>query len=322
MPNFGKIQFLNGIKKASANPWLFLSYILKKIAPIVPDKVQLSLLHKVYVGKFVDWKNPQTFTEKLQWLKVYNRNSEYTQMVDKYAVKNYVANIIGEEYIIPTLGVWNSPEEIDWDSLPQQFVIKTTHGGGSNGVWICKDKTTFNVVKCIKEIHRSLKSDLYWKFREWPYKNVPKRIIAEMFMTENSNVEVSNDLVDYKFFCFNGEPKYCQVIRNRTTNETIDFYDMDWNLMPFVGLTPNVVNGLAPVEKPQHLCNMISVCKKMAKDIPFSRIDLYVINNKEYFGEITFYPASGFGVFTPDDFNYILGSMLKLPKHSISVNKL
>lgn len=300
------------IQKLKNNPWLLLSFILKKIARIVPDKIQLSLLHRVYVGKFINWNNPKTFTEKLQWLKIYNRKPEYTLMVDKYAVKDYVANIIGEEYIIPTLGVWNSPEEIDWDSLPQQFVLKTTHGGGSNGVWICKDKSMFDRQKCVKEMHRSLKTDLYWKFREWPYKDVPKRIIAEKFMIESLPQKAEKDLADYKFFCFGGEPKYCQVIRDRRSVETIDFYDMQWSHMPFVGLNPVTKNGLNPVTKPLHLDKMIEICRVLSKDIPFARVDLYVIDDKEYFGEITFYPASGFGVFTPNIYNEILGNLLKL----------
>ena len=304
---------MKSVSKIFNNPYLLLSFALKRIAKMVSDKIQLSLLHKVYTGNLVNWENPQTFTEKLQWLKVYNRRPEYTQMVDKYAVKDYVANIIGEEYIIPTLGVWDKPENIDWNSLPSQYVLKTTHGGGSNGVWICKDKSTFNKEQCMKEIRRSLKSDLYRAFREWPYKDVPKRIIAEKFMSENSNDKTSKDLADYKFYCFDGEPKYCQVIRDRNTNETIDFYDMDWNHMPFVGLNPVTRNGLNPVAKPLYLDSMISICKKLAKDIPFSRIDLYVINDKVYFGEITFYPASGFGVFTPREYNEILGKMIKLP---------
>lgn len=300
------------LKKLLNNPWLILSYVLKKIAPIVPDKIQLSLLHKVYVGKLVNWKNPRTFTEKLQWLKIYNRKPEYTTMVDKYAVKDYVANIIGGEYIIPTIGVWDSPEDIDWDSLPQQFVLKTTHGGGSNGVWICKDKSVFDKQKCVKEMQCSLKSDLYRKFREWPYKDVPKRIIAEKFMVESLPQKAEKDLADYKFFCFGGEPKYCQVIRDRSTEETIDFYDMQWNHMPFVGLNPVAKNGLNPVAKPLHLDIMIEICRVLSKEIPFARVDLYVIDDKEYFGEITFFPASGMGVFQPDEWGTKLGDLIDL----------
>lgn len=312
------------ITKIKDNPWLVLSFILKRIARVVPDKIQLSLLHKVYVGKFVDWKNPQTFTEKLQWLKIYNRKPEYTTMVDKYAVKDYVASIIGEEYIIPTLGVWDSPEDIDWDSLPQKFVLKTTHGGGGNGVWICKDKVTFDKEKCIREIKRSLKSDLYWAFREWPYKNVPKRIIAEKLMMESFPRKADKDLTDYKFFCFGGEPKYCQVIRDRNTKETIDFYDVQWNHMPFVGLNPMAKNGLNPVAKPLRLEKMLEICRTLSNNIPFARVDLYVIDDKEYFGEITLFPASGMGVFEPEDWGKKLGDLIEMKgiiqKKSINVN--
>lgn len=300
---------MNKLKKVLDNPWLFLSYLLKKIAPIVPDKIQLSLLHKVYVGKFVDWENPRSFTEKLQWLKIYNRKPEYTKMVDKYAVKEYVADIIGDEYIIPTLGVWDKPEDIDWDELPNQFVLKTTHGGGYNGVFICKNKKMFNKNECIRKLKKSLKSDLYKAFREWPYENVPKRVIAETFMQE----DVNSDLADYKFFCFNGEPKFCQVIRDRSTIETIDFYDKDWNQMPFIGLNPYVKNGITPVHKPQNLNEMLQICRTLSKNVPFLRIDLYVINGKVYFGEITFYPASGFGLFSPTNYNDVLGNMINIP---------
>jgi hypothetical protein len=303
---------MSKLAKLKDNPWLLLSYVLKKCARIVPDRLQLSLLHRVYVGHYVNWKNPKTFTEKLQWLKLYNRKPEYTTMVDKYAVKEYVANKIGEEYIIPTLGVWDRPEDIEWESLPNQFVLKTTHGGGGNGVWICKDKVAFDKDECIREIRRSLKSDLYWAFREWPYKDVPKRIIAEKYMMSKDNDLKKTDLPDYKFFCFNGEPHFCQVIRDRSTKETIDIYDKEWNHMPFVGLNPCAKNGSISVERPNNLENMLEVCRKLAKDIPFSRIDLYVIDEKEYFGEITFYPASGYGKFTPSYWNERLGELINL----------
>lgn len=276
------------------------------------DKLYLKLLYRLHTGKRLDFRNPKSFTEKLQWLKVYNRKPEYTTMVDKYAVKEYVASKIGAEYIIPTLGVWNTPDEIEWDKLPNQFVLKTTHGGGSAGVAICLDKGTLDKTKVLAQLKKSYKTNLYRYYREWPYKNVPKRIIAEKFMSETSNGEETKDLADFKFFCFDGEPKYCQVIRDRSTKESIDFYDMDWNHMPFVGLNPIASNGLVPVPKPTHLTDMIDICRKLAKGIPFSRIDLYVINSKEYFGEITFYPASGFGVFSPEEWSLNLGKLIDL----------
>ena len=292
------------------NPRALISAILVRMAPIIPDRLYLKWLFRLKMGKKLNLDNPQTFSEKLQWLKLYNRKPEYTQMVDKYEAKKYVANIIGEEYIIPTLGVWDKFDDIDFDALPNQFVLKTTHGGGNTGVVICRDKSTFDIASAKKKLELSLKTDIYRLLCEWPYKDVKKRIIGEEFL----EVQGHQDLPDYKFFCFNGEPKYCQVIRDRNTKETIDFYDMDWNHMPFVGLNPVAKNGTEPVAKPLHLDNMISVCKKLAKDIPFSRIDLYVINNKEYFGEITFFPASGIGRFDLEEWDYTLGELIKLPR--------
>lgn len=263
------------------------------------------------MNHWIDWKNPRTFTEKIQWLKIYNRETEYTRMVDKYAVKDYVAGIIGKEYIIPTLGVWDKLEDIDWDSLPEQFVLKTTHGGGSGGVVICKDKSSFDRQTAIEILRQSLRSDIYKSYREWPYKDVPKRIIAEKYMA-SEKPQAPNDLPDYKFFCFNGEPTYCQVIRDRHSKESIDFYDMDWNHMPFVGLNPVARNGIYPVSCPENLEGMKMICRKLSRDIPFIRVDLYVIDERVYFGELTFYPASGFGIITPEEWQEKLGKLLWL----------
>ena len=290
----------------------FMASIISNFFRWLPDAAYLKLLYRFRMGHRLDLKNPQTFTEKLQWLKLYNRKPEYTKMVDKDAVKEYVANIIGEEYIIPTLGVWDKPEDIDWGSLPNQFVLKTTHGGGGGGVVICKDKTTFDKTTAIAKLKESMASDIYSGLREWPYKNVPKRIIAEKFMAPEKS-PAPKDLPDYKFFCFNGEPKYCQVIRDRHTKETIDFYDMDWNHMPFVGLNPVARNGLTPVARPGNLDEMKEICRKLADSKSFVRVDLYVIDDKTYFGELTLYPASGMGVFTPSEWNDKLGDWLTLP---------
>lgn len=201
-------------------------------------------------GKLLRLSNPRTFNEKIQWLKLYNRQEEYCNLVDKYAVKEYVSNLIGEKYVIPTIGVWDTPEKIEWSKLPSKFVLKTTHGGGNLGVVICRDKSIIQKDNIISKLNKSLKGDIYRTYREWPYKNVPKRIIAEPFM-ESDYPE--GDLDDYKFFCFNGKPKYCQVIRDRNTKESIDFYDMDWNHQNFVGLNPSCKNGLKPVPKPSKL---------------------------------------------------------------------
>lgn len=274
----------------------------------VPDRLWLKLLYRIKNGYWMDFDNPKTFNEKLQWLKVYGFRSEYTQMVDKYAAKDYVASRIGSQYIIPTLGVWDNPEDIDWSTLPEKFVLKLTTGGGSTTVWIVKDKASFDCEDWVKMLRKRFpKLGQPHKrhisaFREHPYDDVPTRIIAEELLVDQSGK--TSELSDYKFYCFNGEPVYCQVIRDRSTKETIDFYDMDWNHMPFVGLNP--------VARPGNLEDMIRVCRVLAKDIPFARIDLYEVNGKEYFGEITFYPAGGFGTFDPAEWNMKLGDLLSL----------
>lgn len=281
----------------------------------IPDEPWLKLLYRIKNGYWMDFKHPKTFNEKLQWLKVYGFRPEYTQMVDKHGVKEYVTKKIGAEYVIPTLGVWDRPEDVNWEDLPKEFVLKTTTGGGSFGVWIVKDKDTFDREQFVKEVYaRYPKIGKPHKkrvgaFREHPYDDVHERIIAEQLMKEDN---VIKDLQDYKFYCFNGEPHYCQVIRDRSTQETIDFYDMDWNHMSFVGLNPECKNGTTPVPCPVNLENMKRVCRELAKDIPFARIDLYEVNGKEYFGEITLYPAGGFGTFTPSEWNMKLGDLLKL----------
>lgn len=290
----------------------FMDSCVKNLGFMIPDRQYLQLRFRLNMGYWPDFNNPTTFNEKINWLKLYNRKLEYTTMVDKYAVKDYVAIKIGEEYIIPTLGVWASPEEIEWEKLPDQFVLKTTHGGGSCGVVVCADKSKLNKEEAVAKLRDSMNSDIYSILREWPYKNVKKQVIAEKFMAPRIS-SASSDLEDYKFFCFNGEPKYCQVIRDRHTKETIDFYDMEWNHQEFVGLNPIARNGLTPVERPKHLDDMIRVCKELSKDIPFVRVDLYVIDDSEYFGELTFYPASGFGRFTPDEWSAKIGGILTLP---------
>lgn len=297
-------------------PKKFFIAVLTHFGTWLPDVMYLKILYRLKMGYDLDLKTPRTFTEKLQWLKVYDYKPEYTKMVDKLAAKDYVASRIGEEYIIPTLGVWDRVEDIDWDSLPDQFVLKTTHGGGGGGVVVCSDKKHFDKAKAIKKLQTSMHSNAGKTYRERPYLNVPRKIIAEKFMVERKakeNAKIS-DLPDYKFFCFNGEPYYCQVIRDRHTKETIDFYDMEWNHMPFVGLNPVARNGAEPVVKPLFLEAMKDICRKLSKDMKFARIDLYVIDDKIYFGEITLYPASGIGIFYPNKWNIELGNLIILEK--------
>ena len=277
--------------------------------PHMSDKEFLQRYWKARFGVELNLKNPQTFFEKIQWLKLYNRKPEYTIMVDKYTAKKYVADKIGKQYIIPTLGVWNKFEDIDFDKLPNQFVLKCTHD--SRGLVICRDKSKLDIKAAQKKISRSLNINYYMCGREWAYKNVKPRIIAEKYMEDSQ----SEDLRDYKFFCFNGEPAFCQVVSDRTTNESIDFFDMEWNHQEFTGLSlPSKPFSSSPVPVPAQFEEMKKIAKILAEKIPFVRVDLYEVNGKVYFGELTLYPASGFGSFEPDKYNLIVGKMLKLPK--------
>lgn len=292
----------------------FLDSLLSHFFLWLPDRIYLRFKFRFKMGYWFDFDNPKTFSEKLQWLKLNNQQSEYVMMVDKYEVKKYVTKKIGEQYVVPLLGVWNSTEEIDFSTLPDKFVLKTTHGGGSTGVVICKDKTKLDKDLAFIKLNRSLKHSIYLTDREWPYKNVPRRIIAEQYIEEKTLVsgKITEELSDYKFFCFNGKPMYCQVIRDRHENESIDFYDMNWQHQEFVGLNPFVCNGMTPVPCPSNLKLMIDICIKLSEDIPFVRVDLYSVGDLVYFGELTFFPASGFGKFRPDEWNMRLGDMINL----------
>lgn len=256
----------------------------------LPDKMYISIRFRCQMGYWMSWKNPQSFSEKLQWLKLYNRNTEYTTMVDKYAVKEFVAKRIGTEYIIPTLGTWENVDDIDWNTLPEQFVLKTTHGGGNTGVVICKNKTNFNKKEAIAKLRKSMHADIYKSLREWPYKNVHKRIIAEKFMASSEQ----EDLVDYKFTCFNGKVHNVMVCTDRAYGETkFYFFDQNWNLLPLnirgLNTDPNF-----KLPKPKHIDKMFEIASILSQGIPFLRVDLYNIDDVIYFGETTFFPASGF----------------------------
>lgn len=278
------------------------------------DEIYLKVRFLLLMGKKLNLKDPKTFSEKLQWLKLYNRRPEYTMMVDKYAVKEYVSSIIGKEYVIPTFGVWDRPEDIDWDTLPNSFVLKTTHGGGSNGVVICKDKSTFDKKNAIKLLKKNMKQSDWSIGMEWPYKDVPHRIIAEEYLDSASDMSIIQScLADYKWYCFDGVPLYCQVIQGRSSDETIDFFDKDWNHQDFIGLQPTANNALTAPGKPVELQRQIEIARVLSKNKPFSRIDLYEVKGKVFFGEITLFPFSGMGSFRPDDYNLKLGQMLKLP---------
>lgn len=272
-----------------------------------PDEKYLKKMCDVRLGYKLNLENPRTFNEKLQWLKLHNRKSEYITMVDKYDVKKYVAEIIGEKYIIPTLGVWQHFDEINFDELPNQFVLKCTHDSG--GLVICKDKKDLDLIKAEKKITKSLHNNYYFYGREWPYKNVKPRIIAEPYMEDNK----VHELIDYKFMCFNGEVKCSFTCSERFSQEglKVTFFDNDWKVMPFERHYPSSKN---PPQKPLNFNKMLEFATKLSRGIPFVRVDFYEINGLLYFGELTFFPGNGFEEFTPLEWDYKMGSWLKLPK--------
>ena len=259
------------------------------------------------MGYKLNLKSPQTFNEKLQWLKLYDRNPEYTKMVDKYEVREYIKEKIGEEYLIPLIGVYDKFDDIDFDKLPNQFVIKCNHDSG--GLIICKDKNRLDIETARKKINRSLKTNYYYSGREWPYKNVKPKILIEKYM-EDSN---KSDLIDYKLFCFNGIPKIVLVCSERfsSSNMCETWFDMNWKL---IDMTESGHRVDSTISKPKQLKKMVELSKKLSKNIPFIRVDWYEIGDKLYFGELTFYPASGFEKFEPKEWNKKIGDMLSIDK--------
>lgn len=287
--------------------WVSQFVAKQSLCNYLPDKTYLKLWYYANTGKKLNLKNPQTFSEKLQWLKLYNRNPQYTIMVDKYAVKQYVADIIGEKYIIPTIGVWEKPEDIDFESLPNRFVLKCNHDSG--GLIICKDKSKLDKESAIQKLNKSLKTDFYKMGREWPYKNVPRRIIAEKYIEPIPNIK---DLPDYKFFCFNGEPKCCQVITGRESKMCVDFFDREWNHMPFIEPSKYTFSEESII-KPMNFEQMWKFAETLSNNVPFVRVDFYNLSGKILFGELTFFPTSGIGGFDPPIWNEYFGSWIKLP---------
>lgn len=298
------------IWKYLADPRLFyVRYATKKLSKAsdgLDDEDYLKRLYKIHFGHELDLKNPQTFNEKLQWLKLHNRKDAYTTMVDKHAAKGFVRSLCSEDEIkiAEELGCYESADDIDFNSLPDKFVLKTTHGCG--GMVICKDKSKLDIPAIKKMLNDSLKDNYYTHCREWPYKNVPHRIIAEAFLSDG----VNDALPVYKFFCFNGEPHIAQVITNdKRPNETIDYIDMDYNKLK---LKQNFPNSKHQLPKPKQFEKMKDICRILTKGIPFVRCDLYDVNGDIYFSEFTFFSDAGITPFHPKKWDLELGRMIEL----------
>ena len=296
---------LNKIVKIIKNPKKVIIFLSSRGLIKYDDRKYLEYVYKEHMGKNLNLDNPKTFNEKLQWLKLNNRNNMYTKLVDKYEVREYVSKVIGSNYLIPLLGVFDSYKEIDFDKLPNQFVLKLTHDSGT--VIICKDKTKLNRKQTISKLKKGLKRKYFYLYREWPYKNVKPRIIAEKYMKDNN----SSVLNDYKFYCFNGEPKMMFIITERGNDPKINFFDMDFNE---INLHQGFKKGEKKLEKPKKFDEMIKLARKLSYGIPHVRVYFYIINGKVYFGELTFFDSAGLEKFEPEKYDEILGSYIDLNK--------
>lgn len=299
---------MNKMIKYIKNPSNIIIYLMNKnFFNWMSDEQYLKIKYRLIMKKKLDLEKPQTYNEKLQWLKLNDRKNSYTKMVDKYEAKKYVASVIGEQYIIPTLGVWEKFKDINFEILPKQFVLKPTHTSGD--VFICKDKNNIDYKKLKKKVNKWLKRKYYFLHREWPYKNVKPRIIAETYIENKEEI----GLKDYKFMCFNGKVKCSFVCTNRNSKQglSVDFFDLNWKKMPF---TRHYPNSGEHINKPINYNQMLQLAEKLAKNIPFVRVDFYEVNRKIYFGELTFYPGAGFEEFSPEKYDRVLGEWLDLPE--------
>lgn len=288
--------------------------IIQNIGKMIPDKIWIQLKYRQWFGKWADLKNPKTYNEKLNWIKLYDRNPEYTIMVDKYEAKKWISDKIGNEYVIPILGgPWNSFDEIDFSSLPDQFVLKTTHDCG--GVVVCKDKKKMDMKKTEEFLEKHLKNNYYLTGREWPYKNIKPRIFAESYMTDGLTEKgKKGQLTDYKFFCFDGVPKVMFIATDRT-DETVDtkfdFYDMKFNHLPIIQGHPN---SKVLHDKPRSFEKMKEIAAQLSIGIPQIRVDFYEVDGRVYVGELTLFHYSGTVPFNPEKWDYIFGEWINLKR--------
>ena len=286
-------------------PKRVLNYVITRLVCFLPDKLYIKIKFWLETGYSLNLTNPRSFNEKIQWLKFNDKHSEYTRMVDKHLAKQYVSSIIGEKYIIPTIGVYDNLDDVPWDILPKSFVIKTT--GDSGGVVVCKDKSSFDVNKDKSKLNR-LKNKNYYKYnKEYPYKNIKSKFIVEEYIIDESGYE----LKDYKFFCFNGDPKFVQIDFDRYNFHRRNIYDINWNLLDLQIKFPRGKDRIFP--KPVNYEEMVNIARRLSHGFPHVRIDLYNVNGKIYFGEITFFHGSGMEVFTPLEWDYKFGNYIKLP---------
>lgn len=302
-------KIMSKIRTFIENPQYFItSPASKGWLNWVPDSLYLKLLYRVIMGRRLNLRNPKEYNEKLQWLKLNDRKPEYSTMVDKYEVRGYIENLLGDKYLIPCLGIYDSVDDIDIDALPDRFVLKCTHDSGS--VEICKDKSSFDIEGARHRFSQAMKRNYYATYREWPYKYVKPRIIAEGYLEGDGG-----DLKDYKVMCFNGEAKIIEVHENRFVEgkvHTQTFYDREWNIVPLTQVETVTVDR--PGERPRQLDEILRLSELIAKDMYHARIDWYIEGDKIYLGEITFFDGSGFESFSTPEMERMLGDMINLPE--------
>lgn len=297
---------LASLKKYLEHPSLISDRFWKLINPLCSDRLFVEIDYYRSFHRKLNLKNPTYFSEKLQWLKLYDRNPDYTIMADKARAKDYVSKKTnGECKTIPTIGLWKSAKDINIDELPDRFVLKCNHNSGA--IWICHDKNTFDLETAQREIEENLRYNYYYSGREWPYKNIEPCVLAEPYIEEAST--------DYKFYCFGGTPRFLYVSTGLANHDTarISFITLDWQFAPFIRNDFSPFEELPP--KPSQLDRMITLAEELSKGIPFVRVDLYQIGNSVYFSELTFFPCSGMMHFHPDEWDRILGGDLSLPIH-------
>ena len=274
----------------------------------LPDSLYLRIFYFATTGRMLHLKNPKGYNEKLQWLKIHARNPAYRELVDKLALREHIKACLGEDYLFPLLGQWRTFDEIDFSTLPEQFVLKCNHDSGSTKVITNKSAMTQEEKRLLKaHFDRKMKHDFYYAGREYPYKGIQRYILAEQLMVDES--DPSRSLEDYKFFCFDGEPKLMFVATDRSTDCRFDFFDMDFNHLDIQNIHPNADK---PIQKPEKFEEMKQIAAKLSKGMRQVRIDLYELNGRIYFGEYTFFHGGGFRLFEPEEWELRLGDWIEI----------
>ena len=299
------------IKNINLLKWYCSNLFWRFFQRVVPAKLFLSFRYRIVFGKRINWSQPKTFNEKLQWLKIFYYGREEEALVDKLKVKNYISNVIGKQYTLPTLGVWKNASDIPFDTLPVEFVLKCNHDSGS--VFFINKSIPTNSSVLIKSINKKLRFNYYWSGRETPYKFVEPRVFAEPLLKCSDGGE----LYDYKFFCFNGVPKVFRIDFNRFIEHRANYYDVNGNLID-LGVVSFPPSHDVELTIPENLSEMLKVASELSRDLPFARVDLYNVDGQIICGEITLFPGAGFSVFIDDKWDECLGEWLELPAKRVN----